>query len=126
MEAMPHGALSGHLRMTEQGETIAQKYAHMNSAVYNVELLIASAASTTARHRRGPAPNEALAPVMDQLAEWSREAYRGLLQQEGFMTFFRSATPIDALENARIGSRPARRTGQAALEDLRAIPWVFS
>jgi phosphoenolpyruvate carboxylase len=126
MEAMPEGALSGHLRMTEQGETIAQKYAHMNSAVYNVEVLMASAASTTARHRFGTESGDGLAPVIDRVAAWSTEAYRGLLHAEDFMTFYRQATPIDALENARIGSRPARRTGRASLEDLRAIPWVFS
>lgn len=126
MEAMPQGALSGFLRMTEQGETIAQKYAHLNSAVYNVEVLMASAASTTARHRHGQVASDTLAPILEQLAGWSTEAYRAFLQAEGFMTFYRQATPIDALENARIGSRPARRTGQATLADLRAIPWVFS
>jgi phosphoenolpyruvate carboxylase len=49
-----------------------------------------------------------------------------LLNQEGFVSFFRQATPIDAIEQSRIGSRPARRTGQQTLADLRAIPWVFS
>ncbi len=126
MEAMPQGALSGHLRMTEQGETIAQKYAHLNSAVYNVEVLMASAASTTARHRHGSAAPDQLAPVLERLAGWSTQAYRAFLQADGFMTFYRQATPIDALENSRIGSRPARRSGQATLSDLRAIPWVFS
>ncbi len=126
MEAMPHGSLSGSLRMTEQGETIAQKYAHLNSAAYNVEVLMASAASTTARHRHRRAEADPLAPVMERLAAWSTHAYRAFLQADGFMTFYRQATPIDALENARIGSRPARRTGQSTLADLRAIPWVFS
>ena len=64
--------------------------------------------------------------LLEQLAAWSRDAYTGLLRTEGFIDFHRSATPIDALENSRIGSRPARRTGRATLEDLRAIPWVFS
>lgn len=126
MEAMPQGALSGHLRMTEQGETIAQKYAHLNSAVFNVEVLMASAAATAARHRQGLAEPGPLTPVLEKLAAWSSGAYRDFLHAEGFMTFYRQATPIDALENARIGSRPARRTGQATLADLRAIPWVFS
>jgi phosphoenolpyruvate carboxylase len=126
MDAMPQGALGGFLRMTEQGETIAQKYAHMNSAVYNVEVLMASAASTTVRHRTGKGPVDSMGAVVEKLATWSTEAYRALLHADGFMTFYRQATPIDALENSRIGSRPARRTGQASLEDLRAIPWVFS
>lgn len=126
MEALADGSLSGSMRMTEQGETIAQKYAHFGSAVYNIELLTASAAATTARHRHGAAANAAGHAELDQLAEWSREAYRGLLNEPDFMSFYRQATPIDALENSRIGSRPARRTGQGTLDDLRAIPWVFS
>jgi phosphoenolpyruvate carboxylase len=123
---LPQGSLGGRLRMTEQGETIAQKYAHLGSAVYNTELLMASAAAATARHRHGKSAEAPLEPVMNRLACWSRDAYRDLLHAPDFMTFYRHATPIDALENARIGSRPARRTGQASLDDLRAIPWVFS
>ena len=63
---------------------------------------------------------------MPRLAEWSREAYRELLETEGFIEFYRQATPIDALEQNQMGSRPSRRTGTASLADLRAIPWVFS
>lgn len=126
MEALPQGSLDGWMRMTEQGETIAQKYAHLGSAVYHTELLMASAAAATARHRHGHPADQALAPVLDQLASDSRAAYRALLEAPDFMRFYRQATPIDALENARIGSRPSRRTGQASLDDLRAIPWVFS
>lgn len=127
MEALPHGSLSGGMRMTEQGETIAQKYAHIGSAVYNAELLMASATAATARHRctESSAPPE-LEPLFDKLAADSRDAYRAFLHAPDFMKFYRQATPIDALENSRIGSRPARRTGQASLDDLRAIPWVFS
>jgi phosphoenolpyruvate carboxylase len=126
MEALPHGSLTGRMRMTEQGETIAQKYAHLGSAVFNIELLMASAASTTGLHQTAEAPSDEGSAVLDKLADWSKDKYRSLLHAPGFMTFYRAATPIDALENARIGSRPSRRTGQATLEDLRAIPWVFS
>ncbi len=126
MEALPQGSLGGWLRMTEQGETIAQKYAHLGSAVYNMELLMASAAAATAHHRHPKAAPLAIHSTMDRLADWSREAYRALLHAPDFMKFYRAATPIDALEHARIGSRPSRRTGQATLDDLRAIPWVFS
>jgi phosphoenolpyruvate carboxylase len=56
----------------------------------------------------------------------SYEAYRSLVEADGFVAFFRAATPIDAIEQARIGSRPTRRSGRATLADLRAIPWVFS
>ncbi len=126
MEALPQGSLGGWMRMTEQGETIAQKYAHLGSAVYHTELLMASAASATARHRHGRPADQSVAPLLDRLASDSRLAYRALLEEPDFMRFYRQATPIDALENARIGSRPSRRTGQATLDDLRAIPWVFS
>jgi phosphoenolpyruvate carboxylase len=126
MEALPQGSLSGWLRMTEQGETIAQKYAHLGSAVYNTELLMASTAAATARHRHVKSEPLAIHSTMDRLAAWSRDAYRALLHAPDFMRFYRAATPIDALEHARIGSRPSRRTGQATLDDLRAIPWVFS
>jgi len=126
MEALADGSLAGRMRMTEQGETIAQKYAHLSSAVYNVELLVASTAATTARHRFEAPRDTGIWPVLDKLAGWSRDAYRELLQLPEFMAFYREATPIDALENSRIGSRPSRRTGQGSLDDLRAIPWVFS
>lgn len=126
MEALPQGALGGAFRMTEQGETIAQKYAHLGSATYHTELLLASVSAATASQSGARSRPKANPEALEKLANWSREAYRNLLQTPGFMEFYRSATPIDALENARIGSRPARRTGQATLDDLRAIPWVFS
>jgi len=126
MEALPHGSLGGGFRMTEQGETIAQKYAHLGSATYHTELLMASVTSSTAKHRQQEPAAQLDPELLDQLAAWSRGAYRDFLQTQGFIDFYRTATPIDALENARIGSRPARRTGQATLDDLRAIPWVFS
>jgi len=126
MEALPHGSLHGYLRMTEQGETIQQKYAHLGSAVYHTELLLASSADTTARHLHLPALADPTAALMERLSQWSMEAYRELLLAPDFITFYRAATPIDALENSRIGSRPSRRSGKPSLEDLRAIPWVFS
>jgi phosphoenolpyruvate carboxylase len=73
-----------------------------------------------------PEPGHPLEPTLDWLAEESRLTYVRLLETEGFLTFFRQATPIDVIEESRIGSRPSRRTGQPALADLRAIPWVFS
>jgi phosphoenolpyruvate carboxylase len=63
---------------------------------------------------------------MDWLSVRSRDAYGRLLAADGFLTFFREATPIDVIEESRIGSRPSRRSGHPSLADLRAIPWVFS
>jgi phosphoenolpyruvate carboxylase len=126
IKAMPPGALRGDLRLTEQGESIAQKYGSRQTATYNLELLTAGLVRATALDRVVAASPHPLEPTMDRLAEQSRERYMRLLGTDGFMTFFRQATPIDAIEESRIGSRPARRTGQATLADLRAIPWVFS
>lgn len=128
MAALPHGAMSGGFRMTEQGETIAQKYANLANATYNLELLLAGAAINTARHKHLPESPDPAGPFLDVLSASSQKAYQTLLKSEGFIDFYRQATPIDALENARIGSRPARRTGKKShsISDLRAIPWVFS
>lgn len=126
LKALPTGALGGDLRVTEQGETIAQKYANRITAAYHLELFLAGAARTTIRDRHLPAGPHPLEPTMDWLAARGRAAYSDLLASAGFVSFFRQATPVDALEESRIGSRPARRTGQATLADLRAIPWVFS
>ncbi len=126
LDALPHGSLCGDIRLTEQGETIAQKYGNQTTAVFNLELLLAGVTATTCRHAQAAGPAHPLAPLAGKLASTSRVAYRALLENEGFMTFYRQATPIDALEHSRIGSRPSRRTGRASLDDLRAIPWVFS
>jgi phosphoenolpyruvate carboxylase len=128
MAALPHGAMSGAFRMTEQGETIAQKYSNLANATYNLELLLAGAAINTARHRHLPETPDPAERFLDTLSAASQKAYQGLLRSEGFIGFYRQATPIDALENSRIGSRPARRTGKKShsISDLRAIPWVFS
>ena len=126
LEALPPGSLGGAIRLTEQGETIAQKYGNPGTARYNLELLLAGVTATTWHHRRGGHFPEVLIPLMDRLAMESTREYRSLLETDGFLTFHRQATPLDALENTRIGSRPSRRTGQASLTDLRAIPWVFS
>ena len=126
LDALPHGSLCGDIRLTEQGETIAQKFANASTAAYNLELLLAGVAGTTARHSHGSEPEHALAPLVEKLAATSRDAYRSLLDADGFLAFYRAATPIDALEHSRIGSRPSRRTGKPSLADLRAIPWVFS
>ena len=126
LDALPHGSLHGDIRLTEQGETIAQKFANPATAAYNLELLLAGVTATTNLHARDSGPSRPLTPIVEKLAATSRTAYRSLLEAEGFLAFYRQATPIDALEHSRIGSRPSRRTGQPSLADLRAIPWVFS
>lgn len=126
LAALPPGTLGGDLRITEQGEIIAQKYANRVTAVHHLELLLAGTLGRTLRDRRAGDDPAALLEVMDRLAETSLHAYRALVEEPGFLSFFDCATPIDAIEQSRIGSRPARRTGQRTLQDLRAIPWVFA
>ena len=124
--ALPPGSLSGNIRLTEQGETISQKYANLITAEHNLELLLAGTAGTLVGTPATRATSHHLEPLMDELAGASRTAYERLLDAEGFIEFFRQATPIDVIEHSRIGSRPARRTGRPSVADLRAIPWVFS
>jgi phosphoenolpyruvate carboxylase len=126
LRALPHSSVEGDMRMTEQGETIAQKYSNRITAVHNLELLLAGVSGASLTHWHTSRESHSLEPLMDRLAEMSRRAYAELLSSEGFLTFFRQATPIDAIESSRIGSRPSRRTGRPTLSDLRAIPWVFS
>jgi phosphoenolpyruvate carboxylase len=126
IDALPPGSVAGDLRLTEQGEAIAQKYANRITASHNLELLMAGAVRRTLLDRRARDEEHPLVPVMDRLAAVSRSAYRRLLESDGFVSFFSQATPIDVIEQARIGSRPARRSGERTLGDLRAIPWVFA
>ena len=125
LDALPPGSVQGDLRLTEQGETIPQKYAHLVSAVYNLELLQAGVAGVSLLDQ-SEGIDEEFRTVCEFLSTASRDAYVALINHPDFMTYYAQATPIDALETSRIGSRPARRTGQRTLADLRAIPWVFS
>ncbi len=125
LESMPAGSLSGHIKMTVQGETIANQFANRLNASYNLEMMI----SGTARQAMIPVEknkDQRIIDIMDRLVSMSREQYRELLDHPKFIEFYSQATPIDVLEHSKIGSRPARRTGQRSLNDLRSIPWVFS
>ncbi len=126
LEALPEDTLQFDLRLTEQGEAIGQKFSNFITATYNLEVLLAGTTGvSTAQHDQQVAVHPA-AGAFEQLARVSRVAYRKLLDSPQFIEFYRQATPIDVLEASRIGSRPARRTGKKTIQDLRAIPWVFS
>jgi phosphoenolpyruvate carboxylase len=125
LESMPPGSVSGQIKITVQGETIADQFANRLNAVYNLEMMIAGTArQAMIVHRK--LKDQRLYDIMDRLVEMSQNNYRRLLDHPKFITFYRQATPIDVLEQSKIGSRPARRTGQQSLNDLRSIPWVFS
>jgi phosphoenolpyruvate carboxylase len=125
LDSMPPGSMSGQMKVTIQGETIANQFANRLTATYNLEMLVAG----TAKQAMIPvkkSKDERLYKMMDYLVDLTRTNYRKLLDHPMFIDFYTAATPIDVLEQSKIGSRPARRTGQRSLDDLRAIPWVFS
>jgi len=123
----PPGTVNGRLRVTEQGEIINEKYGLRGIALRTLEQMTGSVALATAmpRHRGNDQPE--WHDMMDVIAKESRRAYRKLIYETpNFYDYFRKATPIDLIERMRIGSRPSARRRQSGIEDLRAIPWVFS
>jgi phosphoenolpyruvate carboxylase len=125
LESMPPGSVSGHIKMTVQGETIADQFANRLNACYNLEMFI-SGTARQAMLSRETDQDKKLYDIMDRLVEMARNRYRKMLDHPKFIAFYNQATPIDVLEQSKIGSRPARRTGKRSLKDLRSIPWVFS
>jgi len=126
LKALPHSSVNGSIRLTEQGETIERKYANKINAVYNLELLISGTTTSSVINHHTEYMSHPLRKELDYLSCESMKHYNALTQNEFFIEFFSNATPIDAIESSKIGSRPARRSGKRTLADLRAIPWVFS
>lgn len=123
--AAPHGSLGGCLRVTEQGEIIRAKFGERGIAARTLELQLAALVERSVLDGR-PA-DDALDPRLDELAATSRAAYRGLVESHpDFLAYFQGATPIDVIERMGLGSRPSRRREMRGVQDLRAIPWVFS
>ncbi|NHN59880.1 MULTISPECIES: phosphoenolpyruvate carboxylase [Halorussus] len=126
--ALPNETVTGQVKFTEQGEAIAEKYANPRIAERNLEQMLD--AQVRARHEAIREPTEAVpdewSAAMETAADAAREAYRDLLETEGFVSYFEDATPIEVIEELNMGSRPASRSGERTVEDLRAIPWVFS
>jgi phosphoenolpyruvate carboxylase len=124
--AAPAGSVQGCLRVTEQGEVIADKYGIGGIALRNLgqatgAVLLATATELQARLSRQQRE------MLDLAARRSRASYRALVYEEPrFTDYFRASTPIDVIERLRIGSRPASRRGAGGIENLRAIPWVFA
>ena len=125
LDSMPPGSMSGHIKMTVQGETIANQFANRLTATYNLEMFVAGTARQ-AMIAFDEVRDEQRYEMMNELVDLARSNYRKLLDHSSFIDFYTKATPIDVLEQSKIGSRPARRTGQRSLDDLRSIPWVFS
>jgi phosphoenolpyruvate carboxylase len=126
--AQPAGSVTGGLRVTEQGEIIASKYSDPELGRRNLETLVAATldASLHDAERLGDDAQRYFA-AMDALAAHALHAYRALVYETpDFTTYFRASTPISEIAELKIGSRPASRTASSRIEDLRAIPWVFS
>jgi len=125
--AQPGGAVQGTIRITEQGEVISSKYSNPEIGRHNLEILAAATLEATLLHPGQAAPHEAYLAAMDVLSAAAYRAYRDLVYgTEGFEIFFREATVIGEIARLNIGSRPASRTASSRIDDLRAIPWVFS
>ena len=131
--AQPEGTVGGQIRVTEQGEMIARKYGNAITAHKTLDsFAAASFLATIPAHRDHTPSHDAeleaqFAPVMDAICNASFAAYRGLVYDDPhFLDFFRTVTPISEITDLKIGSRPASRTASGKIEDLRAIPWVFS
>ncbi|MBB6092682.1 phosphoenolpyruvate carboxylase [Povalibacter uvarum] len=128
IRAQPTGTVQGRIRITEQGEVIAAKYGTREGAALNLESIasatLLSSASTAPAPAQGPSR---YAQAMDSISKGAFRAYRELVYEtDGFKTFFRQMTPLLEIAELKIGSRPASRTKSDRIEDLRAIPWVFS
>ncbi len=128
----PPGSLDGRLKLTEQGEVIAANYSDAAIASRHLEQVTSAVLiASTPEHEASLASSVAVAaPIMDELAETSRAAYRALVHDDpGFASFFRDVTPIAELSDLRLGSRPAARgrfEGAPSIDSLRAIPWTFA
>jgi phosphoenolpyruvate carboxylase len=128
IRAQPRGTVQGRIRITEQGEVIAAKYGTRDSAAANLEAITAATVLASLEPAKTSMEEFArFAQAMDAISKHAFEAYRNLVYNtEGFKNFFRQMTPLLEIAELKIGSRPASRTKSDRIEDLRAIPWVFS
>ncbi len=127
IRAQPHGTLQGRIRITEQGEIIAAKYGTRDNAMANLEAITSATLLASLEKERHSPDHQRHAAAMDNLSRTAYRAYRSLVYDaEEFVAFFRQITPVLEISELKIGSRPASRTKSDRIEDLRAIPWVFS
>jgi phosphoenolpyruvate carboxylase len=124
--AQPDGAVRRGIRITEQGEVVASKYGHPLGGLISLETIAAAALTADRAHEPDAADGE-YAQVLATMSGEAFAAYRALVYETpGFEVYFRESTPLREIAELNIGSRPASRTPSTRIEDLRAIPWVFS
>lgn len=121
--AQPEGSVDGQIRITEQGEVITAKYADAGNAERNLETLIAATLKASLLPSHSQAPDSAL---MNELSHAAFDCYRKLITQPYFIDYFLQTSLVKEIASLNIGSRPASRKTLARIQDLRAIPWVFS
>jgi phosphoenolpyruvate carboxylase len=125
--AQPGGAVNGQIRITEQGEIISSKYSNADVGLENLEVLAAATLEASLLQPRQSAPRAEYLQAMEQISAHAFKAYRALVYEtEGFADYFWASTVITEIASLNIGSRPASRKKTREIEDLRAIPWVFS
>jgi phosphoenolpyruvate carboxylase len=125
--AQPGGAVQGQIRITEQGEIISSKYSSGEVGRRNLETLASATLEATLLQEQVAAPDPTYLETMETLSTSAYKAYRGLVYEtDGFVKYFWASTVITEIATLNIGSRPASRKKTQAIEDLRAIPWVFS
>jgi phosphoenolpyruvate carboxylase len=124
--AQPAGTVGGRIRITEQGEVVANKYADPEIARQSLETLTAGVVLASLRRPPADELGEGRGEAMDALARASMAAYRRIVETPGFVDYFYAATPINEIADLNIGSRPTSRQSAKTLSGLRAIPWVFS
>ena len=127
--ALPWGSIDGHIKMTEQGEVISDKFGLPALAKENLELTLAAALEATVLNRKPRQPIDDLNSwnsCMDLISDNAFSAYRNLVDQPDLPAYFYASTPVEQLGNLFLGSRPSKRPdASTGLESLRAIPWVF-
>ncbi|HOY76278.1 MAG TPA: phosphoenolpyruvate carboxylase [Hyphomonadaceae bacterium] len=125
--AQPEGTVNGRIRITEQGEVIANKYGDPELARQSLETLTAGVVLASLSRRQSSSATIQQSEIMDKLSQASMLAYRKLVfETPNFVNYFYDATPITEIAELNIGSRPTSRQATRSIEGLRAIPWVFS
>ena len=125
--AQPPGSLGGRMRLTEQGEALSERYADPDLAHRHLEQTAYAFIVSSARDARElPQVPGSFREGLERASTAARERYRKLLEADGFLDLYHTVTPIEEISRLNVGSRPARRKGEQSLQNLRAIPWVFS
>jgi phosphoenolpyruvate carboxylase len=126
--AQPVGTIEGKIKLTEQGEMISSKYLIPEIASQSLEFITSAVlvASAESKFKKGEDKFDTYSDIFEKISSNALESYRLLINYKNFAEYFRTATPIDIIEQIEIGSRPSSRKKNKDFKSLRAIPWVFS